>query len=213
MTIWRFLFIAVIILLLEIIAVAFIFKPADIELSIKKEIGYLQTWFGQNKTTEMVQDANANFDTLFIQTGAVEEVNFWFNYREDTSHIKNKGIRDLGDSELVLSFWDKLDQIWMVIKFSMLRMQMIGISLLLALTFIIPSVVDGLMIRQVNLYGDNNVSVNLYNVAEYTFYACIAIPVYMLFIPFAISPVIMVFYTLILSFSIFILAQNLQHRV
>ena len=213
MTIWRFLFIALIILLLEILAVAFIFKPADIESSIKKEIDYLQTWFGHNKTVEMVQGANANFDTLFIQTGVVDEVNFWFNYREDSSHIKNQGMRDLGDSDLILGFWDKLDQLWMVMKFSMLRIQMIGVSLLLALTFIIPSIVDGLMIRQVNRYGDDNVSVNLYNFAEYTFYACLAIPVYMLFIPFAISPVIMVFYTLTLSFSIFILAQNLQHRV
>ena len=122
-------------------------------------------------------------------------------------------MRALGESGFITGFMARLDQFWLVLKFSFLRVQMISISLLLAMTFIIPSIVDGLMIRQVNRYGDDNASVNLYNAAEYTFYGCLIFPLYLTFAPFAISPIVMVFYTLTLSASIFILAQNLQHRV
>jgi hypothetical protein len=210
---WKFFLIAFLILILEIIAVAIIFEPHDVERSIKQEISYLQTWFGKDKTKEMVVDAHNAFDSVFVSTGIMDEFNSWFDYRQDVSHIKNEGVRALGESGFVYSFWEKLDQFWMIMKFSLLRVQMMSVSLLLALTFIIPSVVDGLMIRQVNRYGDGNVSVNLYNFAEYSFYACLALPVYLMFAPVALSPIVMVFYTLFLSFSIFILAQNLQHRV
>lgn len=208
---WRFLFISLILLILEVIAVAALISPNTINTAIQKEITYLNTWFGKNKTTDMLTSAQDSFDSMFVHSGVQDEFNSWFEH--DNSKVKNKGMRELGESGFITGFMARLDQFWLVLKFSFLRVQMISISLLLAMTFIIPSIVDGLMIRQVNRYGDDNASVNLYNAAEYTFYGCLIFPLYLTFAPFAISPIVMVFYTLTLSASIFILAQNLQHRV
>jgi hypothetical protein len=209
---WRFLVVSLVLLLIEIIVIVALVSPQRINATIQQEQIAFQNWFGQNKTKDMIIASNTTFDFLFVETGIAEEFNSWF-YHDTSKRYRNQGIQTLNESSFFSGFYSRLEQFWLVIRFSFLRAQMIWVCLILALTFIIPAIIDGLMIRQVQRYGDENVSLNLYQFAEYTFYSCLIFPLYIMFSPITISPLYMVPYCLVLACSVWVLAANVQHRI
>ncbi|GAA5132710.1 DUF4400 domain-containing protein [Thalassotalea piscium] len=176
---------------------------------IEEETNHTKTWFGEQKTNSMLKDASNLFTLLFISTGAVQGSNDFFLKHRKKRY--NKGWQQVSDAKIFDMLASAMEKIWLVIKSGMLRLQIMWVCLLLGMSFILPALIDGLAIRQIQKWGESNVSPNLYSYFNVIFISCFAVPFILLFWPMAITPIYMLAWTVILAGSLWVISSNWQH--
>ena len=148
---------------------------------------------------------------LFVDTGIVEESRDFFV--EHRSREYKEGWQRVSDAPLWDMLVEAMEKFWMVLESGMLRLQIMSVCLLISLSFIVPSLIDGLIKREIQKYGEENVSINIYSVSTLVFCSAFLLPFILLFWPMAISPPYMAIWTLILAGSLWLLASNVQLKV
>jgi hypothetical protein len=200
----------VFVILVELLILAFLPRQHLVDV-IHTERQYSLKWFGEEKSLEMINSANGVFNGMFVDTGLVEGSNNFFLKHRNKKH--GKGFQKMSDSK----FWDHLvsgvDKMWLIIESGMLRLQIMWVCLLLSLSFVIPSLLDGVVKREIRKYGEDNSSINVYSVAMLVLTSTFSLPLVLLFWPMAISPPYMAIWTIILAFSIWLLSSNVQLKV
>jgi hypothetical protein len=102
---------------------------------------------------------------------------------------------------------------WLIIQASLFRLHIFWSSLIVSLFFIVPAIFDGLTRRAIQKTGEFNVSLNVYRLAVPVFIFAAVYPFVLLFIPVAISPTYVIFWTFMLALSMWFIASNTQHEV
>lgn len=206
----KLLLVFFIILLVELFILCLIPRKHLVEI-IDAERQHSVTWFGENKAKEMIDDASSLFNLLFVDTGIVEESRDFFV--EHRSREYKEGWQRVSDAPLWDMLVEAMEKFWMVLESGMLRLQIMSVCLLISLSFIVPSLIDGLIKREIQKYGEENVSINIYSVSTLVFCSAFLLPFILLFWPMAISPPYMAIWTLILAGSLWLLASNVQLKV
>jgi len=206
----KFLLVFLCILLAEVFILCALPKEYVIKI-INEEREYAVTWFGENKTKEMLNDASDLYDLFFVDTGMVEASQKLFVKHRDRDY--KKGWQEVSDAPLWDMLVESMNKFWMVLESGLLRLQIMWVCLLVSLSFILPALSDGLVKREIRKYGEHNVSVNIYTVAMFVFNSAFMLPFILLFWPMAISPPYMTIWTIILAGSIWLLASNVQLKV
>lgn len=190
----------------------FAFLPNNEAVSIlNEERQNVVKWFGENKTRKMLKNADELYIKLFQETGMVDgSIHFVLRHRDNK---QKAGWEKMSNSTVWDSLANGIKRIWLVIRGGFFRLQVMWICFLLSLSFIVPSLVDGLVKRAISKLGESNVSLNIYNLSMPVFLSAIGLPLFLLFLPVAISPVYMLIWTVILAGSVWLISSNVQHEV
>lgn len=205
-------FYLIIVFILELVAVLLLVSKETLFDVFNEDRIQISKWFGNEKSLQMAFDAKQRFEDLFVDTGISDFIYELF-YTDQQVDLMNAGMNDVRDSAFISMTNERIEFVWVILESAMLRIEMILICMLISLCFIIPMVIDGLSKWQISRSGDANSSINIYGVAEKVFYSSLLFPIYIVFLPFAVSPLLMFSWTFVLGVSAWFLTSNLQHRI
>lgn len=193
----------------ELLVLSFLPKEHLVEI-VDQERQSTVKWFGKEKSTEMIDDANVMFDKLFVTSGIHDSsVNFFVRHTD-----KDNGLfQEFGEASIFQDLSNGVKKIWFVIQSGMLRLEVMYVCLILSFTFLIPSFIDGINRRTIVRYSEMNVSIIMYTESLKIFFFCLAFPLALLFWPMAISPIYMVCWTLVLALAVWTASSNFQLEV
>ena len=199
-------------LLFELTAIIFLLPKELVVNMINEERLASVRWFGEEKTEKMIESANENYETIFVESGFKEVVYETF-YTDQTLDRKNAAFNWINDEKLFSSVNERLEAVFYLLEAMMFRIDTFLICLLLSLLVLIPTVIDGLCRWQILRSSDNNASINIYNVSERFFYLLLLLPVYAFFLPVPITPAAFSIWIGLICIAIYFMASNLQHRI
>lgn len=198
----------------EIVVVMVFINPTYIKSEFKKEVVTVNKWFGKDKTKEMYADSLKAYQSMFVETGIIEESYHFFLPKSHSEDVKvNEGIERLGKAKIWGYIKERLDAFWLVVKSGMFRFQLLLICFLHCLPFLVPSLVDGLMQREICKTSEENASLNIYTVSKSVLLTVLILPPVLLVWPFAISPLYVGWWALFLAISAWLMSANVQHRI
>lgn len=198
----------------EMVAVMVFINPGYINKEFKKEVLTVNQWFGSEKTKEMYLSSAEIYQSMFVDTGIKRgSYSFFLPKDHDVSLKRNEGMDRLGKAKIWFYIQERLDAFWMVVKSGMFRFQLLLICFLHCLPFLIPSLVDGLMQREICKTSEDNASLNIYTVSKTTLLSVMILPPVLLVWPFAISPLYVGWWALLLAVSAWLMSANVQHRI
>ena len=199
-------------LLFELTAIIFLLPKELVVNMINEERLASVRWFGEEKTEKMIESANENYETIFVESGFKEVVYETF-YTDQTLDRNNAAFNWINDEKLFSSVNERLEAVFYLLEAMMFRIDTFLICLLLSLLVLIPTVIDGLCRWQILRSSDNNASINIYNVSERFFYLLLLLPVYAFFLPVPITPAAFSIWIGLICIAIYFMASNLQHRI
>lgn len=199
-------------LLFELTAIIFLLPKELVVNMINEERLASVRWFGEEKTEKMIESANENYETIFVESGFKEVVYETF-YTDQTLDRNNAAFSWINDEKLFSSVNERLEALFYLFEAMMFRIDTFLICLLLSLLVLIPTVIDGLCRWQILRSSDNNASINIYNVSERFFYLLLLLPVYAFFLPVPITPAAFSIWIGLICIAIYFMASNLQHRI
>jgi hypothetical protein len=198
----------------EIVVVMVFINPSYVQTEFRKEVVTVNKWFGAEKTKEIYTNSVEVYQSMFVDTGIIKgSYSFFLPKAHDESVKRNAGIDRLGKSKIWGYVQDRLDAFWMVVKSGMFRFQLLLICFLHCLPFLIPSLVDGLMQREICKTSEDNASLNIYTVSKTVLLSVMILPPILLVSPFAISPLYVGWWALFLAVSAWLMSANVQHRI
>lgn len=198
--------------LLQMVLLPLLVPTDHLVNTFNKERKHVANWFGYDRTMEMIVDADENFEALFINTGIASELTEWLTHDPNIDY-KNDGMNEVSQHPFFEVISEKLQNVWLMAKGGLLRVEMIFISILLSLSFLIPSVIDGLVIRERLRGSTDNVSTIFYHQSQKIFTGCLLLPLLAVFWPIAMSPIYFVVWTFFLAGSVWLMCKNLQLNV
>lgn len=200
----------------EIVVVMVFINPKYIKSELKKEVVTVDRWFGTEKTKEMYADSVEMYKSAFVETGLIKGSYNFFLPKSHNTHPnvkRNTGIEKLGRAKIWVYVKARLDTFWLVVKSGMFRFQLLLICFLHCLPFLIPSLVDGLMQREICKTSEENASLNIYTVSKGVLLTVLVLPPVLLVWPFAISPLYVGWWAIFLAVSAWLMSANVQHRI
>lgn len=209
---WKVAVVIVVMAVLQIIILPLLIPTSHLVNTFNQERQQIAHWFGYERTTQMINTSEENFNVLFVDTGVVSELHEWLTHDRQKDY-KNTGINEISEHPMFPVIEEKLNNIWLMVKSGMLRIEMVLICILLNLWFLVPSIVDGLVVRERLRDGSENVSTIFYHQSQKIFTACLLLPVLALFWPIAMSPIYFVVWTFLLAGSCWLMCQNLQLKI
>lgn len=200
------IFVFVILFIIFEIAVFTFFAPQEnvVEM-INKERRITAEWMGVERTTQMIERADAIYKDTFLNTGIVKGT-FQIMGVDDPS--KNNMWLSTGIYDKVV---ERINTFWLLVKAGLMRIEVMLVYLAVSLLFLIPIVVDGFVIREIRKQGASSPSTNIYTAGKDGLYICLAIPVFFLIWPFTIYPAYMVLWTLSIGVCCWLLSAHFQH--
>jgi hypothetical protein len=198
----------------EIIVLLVFINPTYIHSEFKKEVLTINKWFGAQKTKEMYTDSLDVYQSMFVDTGIINgSYRFFLPNKENLETQTNTGIRKLGKAKIWVWIKERLDSFWVVVKTGIFRFQLLLICFMHCLPFLMPSLIDGLMQREICKTSEENASLNVYTVSKNVLLSVLILPPILLVWPFAISPVYVGWWALFLATSAWLMSANVQHRI
>jgi len=205
------LFVALVILLIEVVIVG-VFTPNDwLTRSIREERTMVTRWLGGKTTQALIQQTNTIYKTLFVDTGIVHASYGYIPTREDRQN--SPGLEHLGERYYFPYFKDRIDVMWSAIYQSIQRLTLFMLWTPYMLPLFIPAMYDGLSIRNIKKVTYGYASPVRYQTAFLTIvFLLAAIPFY-LAIPVAVTPMIVPLWTIVFSLAVMLMTSNLQKKI
>ncbi|BBL92319.1 MULTISPECIES: DUF4400 domain-containing protein [Vibrio] len=196
---------------LQVILVILFVNPEQVRKVVTEEYRKTELWLGKENTEQLYAKATGQYKQYIIKSKFKEVTYDIFLPRN--VEMENKGMERLRQA----SFWDlvkdRLDSLFLLLKTILFRAKIFINAFLLSCPYLLPVIVDGLMRREVLKISEENASLNLYTVCKKVFLGCLFIPFFMLFWPWAISPIYLLVWTVFMAFTLWIVASHVQHRI
>ena len=200
-----------IIVMVQFVLVVAMISPAYLQKTQKEELKTLVKWFGKEKTKNMYSVSKENFEGAFLETGAVQgSYKLLLPNKKPTG---NRGVDRMSKNKVWGYIENRLDAFWSLVRSVFLRFELLMISLLHCIPFLIPAFVDGLMKREITKCNVNNASTIMYTTAKQVFNFCLLGPFILFFLPLSLSPTYVGMWALLLAASSWLMASNVQLRV
>ena len=207
-----FIILSLVFILIEILLLVLFFPTESIIDSLNAERKEMVTWFGQEKTVEMIQKSESTFNAVFLETGIVHEVYEWFTHDQRVTY-SNEGIHSLSQSSFFMDVEQKIHNFWLVVKSALLRFELLKYSAIISLIFIIPTIIDAIMVREANMHLPGNISANVYDLFKLISFSLFLVPIVIVLWPFAISPIYVSVWAIALAVSFWFYITNTQEKV
>jgi hypothetical protein len=196
---------------IEFLAILFIVPKSWVVAAINEERAATARWFGNERTLQMIDAAQARYNSIFVDSGFKEQVYYIFYVRQNKEAVK--GMEWATEDNVFRIVAERIDTVFLLLKAIMFRLDLIMISLVLALMVMIPTLIDGLCNWQINRNSDENTSINIYNMAEWVFYTALILPFYVILLPTALTPILFTVWMFFVCISMHTVASKLQHRI
>ncbi len=196
---------------LQVVLVMIFINPEQVRKVVTEEYRKTEMWLGKENTEQLYAKATGQYQRYIIQS-KFKEVTYEI-FLPRNVEIENRGMERMRQA----SFWehveDRLESFFLLIKTMLFRSKIFVNAFLLSCPYLFPVIIDGLMRREVLKISEDNASLNLYTIAKKTFLACLFLPFFMLFWPWAISPIYLLAWTIFMAFTLWVVASHVQHRI
>jgi hypothetical protein len=195
----------------ETFVVAAVVSADWIEEQIWRERELVRSTIGEATESSLHETSTASVAALFDATG-VRETTHRLVALASVRRPHPVGLDDLGQPVV---YWgaSRLDVFWNVLYQSAYRLALLSHWLPYCITLLAPSAIDGLMQRKITQRTFGYASPVRYNTAVHLLsVALFVIPIY-LFLPLAVTPVIVPLWAAAVALVILLVAANLQKRI
>ncbi|BBM67622.1 MULTISPECIES: DUF4400 domain-containing protein [Vibrio] len=196
---------------LQVVLVMIFINPEQVKKVVTEEYRKTEMWLGKENTEQLYAKATGQYQRYIIQSKFKEVTYDIFLPRN--VEMENKGMERMRQASFWLHVQDRLESFFLLIKTMLFRAKIFINAFILSCPYLFPVIIDGLMRREVLKISEDNASLNLYTIAKKTFLVCLFLPFFMLFWPWAISPIYLLVWTIFMAFTLWIVASHVQHRI
>lgn len=208
---WRWVFIWLLVLVIEIAAVPVFFNTAHIEQNIREEYLKVSFWLQEDHATEIYTEADGVFRAMFVKSGiaqatyamVVPDQNNRTNDREEIKLARG----------VVEWFDDKLMTWWSMWLQAIERFVMFTHWLPFTFLCLFPAAVDGWMQRAVKKCNFGYASPVRYHAGMFLMIGLLFLPLLYSFLPFVVSPLFTPLWAIVTAFAVVVLTSNLQKAI
>lgn len=207
----RSLFIMLLVLTIEVVAVG-VLTPNDwLHTSIIEERDKVSNWLGDETTDNLVLKTNRWYKDIFVDTGLVHASYGFIPTEDDREH--SGGLGEFGRYDIFPVAKERIDVLWAAIYQSIQRMSLFILWSPYMLPLFIPAVIDGLSVRQIKKVSYGYASPVRYHTAYHFIVVLLAAIPFYLALPFAVTPLVVPVWAAAFSFSVMLMLTNLQKQI
>ncbi len=206
------IFVAIAILLMELIVVAGMIPRSWTSAQIEKEIRSISDMMGEEKATEVQTKAHTWFNQAFVDTGAYEG-SFYFFIPTEEQRRRSKGMEDMGQDNLFPFVEKTLISIWTGVLQSTLRLAHYMMWWPFFLLALIPAVGDAILQRRIKQASFAHASPVRYRFAINAFGAVVFLFFFSLLMPIAVPPVAVPIGFAVAAISASFIFANMQKKL
>ena len=195
-------------LFVGMLALPIIFTQELVMKRVGTEIGYLTNAFGEQDAKTIVDGANSFFDDWFVKTGIISSLGKAYAVDENkdrTEKILGQTVNKLtgATNSYVMSFAANIYAMT-------LRVNILLTWAVYILPFLGAAIVHGFVKRKIKILSFGYVSPSAYGIALHSIIALTFFPLLYLLAPFAITPLFMPFWAMVLSVPVIMMMSNIQ---
>lgn len=170
----------------------------------------LRTYLGESSMRSIVHRSDTLFLKWFIDSGvAAESYDMFLPTRQ--AQERSRGMEQLGEREgFFVKAREKIDAFWALVRFSIQRFIAILIWMPLLMVLMVAAIWDGWMRRRIKMIGFEQTSAPIFGLARQAFILGIFAPLFYVFAPVVIHPVITPLWGCYMAFALLLKASNLQ---
>lgn len=174
------------------------------------ERAVLRTYLGRETATAIATRADLLYLRWFVASGVVNE-SYEIFLPSTSEQQRSRGLEQLGEREGFFAVArEKIDSFWALVRFSMQRLVAILVWLPLLLVLMMAAVWDGWMRRRIKMVGFEQTSAPIFGLARKLFIFGIFAPLFYVFAPIVIHPVIAPVWGCFMALALLIKVSNLQ---
>lgn len=207
----RTVLLTAIVLLLEVVIVGVLVPNHWLENSIVSEREMVTDWLGEDTTLSLIESTNKIYKYLFVDTNIVRYSYGLIPTEEERQ--RSRGFEEFGRDFFFPYVKSRIDVMWSAIYQSLQRTSLFLMWVPYMLPLFIPAIIDGLSIRNIKkvTYGYTS-SVRYHTAYHILVLLLAAVPIY-LAIPVAVTPISVLVWACIFSFSAMLMMANLQKKI
>lgn len=195
-------------LFIGMLALPIIFTQELVMKRVSTEIAYLTSTFGEQDAKIIVDGANSIFDDMFVKSGIITSLGKAYAVDENkarTEKILGQTVNKLtgATNSYVMSFAANIYA--MTLRANILLTWSIYI-----LPFLSAAIVHGFIKRKIKILSHGYVSPSAYGMALHSIIALTFLPLLYLLSPFAITPLFMPFWAMLLAVPVVTMMSNIQ---
>lgn len=208
---WRWLFIWLFLISIEIISVPLFTDSAQIENNIIDEFRQTTRWMSSTEVANIYSEANVVFRKLFMESGIAQAsyamvVPDEGNRTNDRDEIKPA-------KEMVGWFDEKIVTWWAMWLQAIERLVLFMHWLPYAMVILIPACIDGWIQREIKKTNFGYASPIRYHLGMFLIFGLVLLPLAFSFLPFAVSPLFAPVWSVVSALALVILTSNLQKTI
>lgn len=195
-------------LFLEIVVLFALATPEHARTARVNETQAAIEVFGEERADRALNFAHTQF-RRHIEDTNIETRSYQILIPTDTSRERAGRV---GEMTPWLFVWvrDRLEGFWSMVLGMYHRAALLGFALLVAVPLIWVSLVDGLVDRKIRIFTDRMSTPVFYHGAKGVFSILVVAPLFILALPFSVSPSIWYVWLLMLPIVIWVSARNVQ---
>lgn len=197
-----------VLLFLEIVVLFAIATPEHARNARANEARAAISVFGEERADRALLFANTHFKRHIVDTN-IETRSYQILIPSDESRERAGRV---GEMTPWLFVWvrDRLEGFWSMVLGMYHRAALLGFAMLIAVPLIWVSLVDGLVERKIRIFTDGVSTPVFYHGAKGVFSILLVAPLFILALPFSVSPSIWYAWLLILPIVIWVSSRNVQ---
>lgn len=207
----RSVFIILLVLLIEVVAVGILTSNNWLHDSIGDERDMVSNWLGRETSSDLVIKTNTYYQSLFVDTGLVKASYALIPTEEERQ--RSGAFTDFGRESLFPAAKERIDVMWAAIYQSIQRMTLFVLWTPYMLPLFIPAFIDGLSVRQIKKVSYGYASPVRYHTAYHFIVVLIAAIPFYLALPVAVTPLVIPLWAAAFSFAVMLMLTNLQKQI
>lgn len=197
---------------IEFIVIAALISESWSYQVITKEQAMAHAYLGTATARQIKDDADRVYNRLFIDSGVVATIDKYFVPTEE-SRRRSGALAELGRDNVFPIVEERLNVIWASVYQMIYRLTGFLIWLPYLSLFFLPSLIDGLMVRQIKKTNFDYASPLLHRTAMYAIVVTAYLLLLALFAPVPLPPWLIPIAGAIIAMAMGLLAANTQKRI
>lgn len=205
----RDIFLWALLIVIEVVGLTLMVNQPWVKGQIVKERQLMVGTLGLTSARQVVQEANATYQAGFVRTGMEAE-----SYRMFAPQpSQTRGPTWNGLDRYTGKFIKRLDTFWLAVYQATVRVTLLAQWLPYLLPLLLPALVEGFCRREVKKTNYGYTSPNRFHAASHGLIALVFLPILYLFLPIAITPLVVPVWGIALAALLIVLGANLQKQL